>query len=309
MFERVIGQENAKKILETSIKNDSICHAYLFSGPKGVGKTTMATELAMVLNCENKTGCGTCSSCRRISQGIFADVKMILPDGPSIKINEIRKLSNFIFMSSYEGKFKVGIIQDAEKMREEAANSLLKTLEEPPKNSIIILTAQNQYAVLPTILSRVQKINFHHLAARDIIDYLVEHKEATKEEATKIADYCGGSLGKAIELQSSEDIKVLFSMATKVIDGLCTFPAHQLLEIASTVGRERKQAARFLELLSDTLRLKSLKQEFSMVFGKQYSINQIASILDYIEELKLYIAGYGNSQLAMEGLFIRICRL
>ena len=309
MFERVVGQESSKRILTAAVENDGISHAYLFHGPKGVGKTTMAVELAMVLNCEERNGCGVCSSCRRIKEGIFPDVKMVAPDGPSIKIGEIRELQNFIAMSSFEGRFKVGIIQDAEKLREEAANSLLKTLEEPPEDSVIILTAQNQYAVLPTIISRVQMIRFGHLEPREIARYLVDHKSLSADQADRLAQYCGGSLGKALELYESEETKVLVEAATRVVEELTKLKPHEMIEVANTVGSERRQAVRFLELLSDILREKSLKQEFGLLFGKQYSITQITAVLDHIEELKLYLNGYGNPQLAIEGLFIRICRM
>lgn len=308
MFERVIGQKKAKQILSSAVRKDCLSHAYLFTGIHGIGKTTMAKELAMVLNCETKKGCGECSSCRRIKQEIYPDVRIIRPDGPTIKIDDIRSLCDFIAMSSYEGRVKVGIICRAEKMREEAANSLLKTLEEPPKDSLLILTAENQYAVLPTIISRVQKIDCQRLETDEIVDYLQKEGQSPSD-ALKLAEYSGGSLGKALELRDSQEMQEIFQNVNLVIERLNQLKSHEIIEISAKMGKDRLLAFKFLEILSDVLRTKSFQKDFSTVFGKQYSVTQLALVLEFIEELKLYIEGYGNAQLALESLFIRICRL
>jgi len=308
LFERVIGQAKAKRILSRALSKGCLSHAYLFQGPTGVGKTTMAQELAMVLNCQFKTGCGECNNCYRIKQGLFPDVHLLTPEGPSIKIDEIRALTNFIAMSSYEGRVKVGIVCRAEKMRDEAANCLLKTLEEPPENSLLILTTENQYAVLPTIRSRTQKVDFQRLSTEEITGFL-RNKGVDPLEAVKLAEYSGGSLGKALSLQESSKMQELFQKASQVLEGLTGLKPYEMIALSSAIGKDRMQTLSFLDLLGDALKARGMKQDFSMVFGKQYSITQIAAILKSLEEFKLYIEGYGNAQLALEGLFIRICRL
>lgn len=313
MFARVIGQARAKKILQRAVEKDHLSHAYLFAGPHGIGKTTMAKELAMVLNCETGEGCGECSSCKRIGEGIYPDVKVIEPEGPTIKIDQIRLLCSFLAMSSYEGRYKVAIIRQAEKMREEAANSLLKTLEEPPADSLLILTAENQYALLPTILSRVQKVDFQKLTQAEITSYLI-NRGLSKEEALGLTEYSGGSLGKAIEIKDSESMRELYGDASKVVNNLQQLLPNEIIDISAKIGKDRLQTIRFLDILTDVIRTRSFnlkgntKQDFGTVFGKEYAETQIAAILDYLEELKLYIEGYGNAQLALEGLFIRLRR-
>lgn len=308
MFERVIGQAKAKRVLSRAIKKGYLSHAYLFQGLTGVGKTTMAKELAMVLNCKFKTGCGECNNCYRIKQDLYPDVLLLKPEGPSIKIDKIRALTNFMGKSSYEGGVKVGIVCQAEKMRDEAANCLLKTLEEPPENSFLILTTENQYAVLPTIRSRTQRVDFQRLTTEEITDFLI-NKGVDPVEALKLAEYSGGSLGKALSLQDSPKMRDLFQKANRVLEDLTRLKPHEIIALSSDVGKDRMQTISFLDLLGDALKARGMKQDFSLVFGKQYSITQIAAILKNLEELKLYIEGYGNAQLALEGLFIRICRL
>lgn len=308
MFERVIGQAKAKRILSRAIKKGCLSHAYLFQGLTGVGKTTMAKELAMVLNCISKTGCGECNNCYRIKQGLYPDVLLLKPEGPSIKIDEIRALTNFMGKSSYEGSVKVGIVCKAEKMRDEAANCLLKTLEEPPDNSLLILTTENQYSVLPTIRSRTQRVDFQRLSTEEITGFL-NNKGVDPKESLKLAEYSGGSLGKALSLQNSPAMQELFQKANQVLEDLTRLKPPEVIALSSDLGKDRMQTLHFLELLGDALKARGIKQDFSMVFGKQYSITQIAAILNSLEELKLYIEGYGNAQLALEGLFIRICRL
>ena len=160
-FDDVIGQEHILQTLKNAISQGRIAHAYLFSGHRGCGKTTMARILAKALNCKNRTfaePCGECQNCIEISRSSSVDVLEI--DGASNNgIDEIRTLRENVKFASANSKYKVYIIDEAHQITTQAFNALLKTLEEPPEHVVFILATTEQHKIPVTILSRCQKIN------------------------------------------------------------------------------------------------------------------------------------------------------
>jgi DNA polymerase-3 subunit delta' len=166
-FSSVIGQETAIKMLQGILKTGKIATAYLFSGERGVGKFKTAIAFASALNCESPVGsdsCGQCSSCRKIEAGQHPDLRTVIPENGLISIEEIRTVDEFLSYTPYEGRYKVVIVDDADLMNVYAANAFLKTLEEPPDESIIILVSSRQEMLAETILSRCVKIKFSTLS-------------------------------------------------------------------------------------------------------------------------------------------------
>jgi DNA polymerase III subunit gamma/tau len=155
---QVIGQDKILSLLDYGLKTDSIAHAYLLVGPRHVGKGTLANNLAQALNCEGAgTPCGQCRSCQRIREGKHADVTSIgLDSRAEIGIDDIRGLQRSANLPPYEGKCKVFIIDEAEYLSTEAANALLKILEEPPPRVVWLLLAADEERLLATIISRCQ---------------------------------------------------------------------------------------------------------------------------------------------------------
>ncbi len=165
-WEAIKGQDRVITLLRRAIERERLPHAYLFLGPEGVGKKLAALALAQVVNCaEAGTDfCGRCPSCRKISKGLHPDVVLLEPqEGGSIKIEHIRRLQQEIAYKPFEGRVKVWIIDQAERLTLQAANCLLKTLEEPPAHSLLILVAAQAAALLPTVVSRCQQVNFLRL--------------------------------------------------------------------------------------------------------------------------------------------------
>jgi DNA polymerase-3 subunit delta' len=160
-------QPRVTDLLAASLKNDRLAHAYLFAGPRGTGKMRIALHLAKSLFCRERPhdACERCINCQRIAGGNHPDVVVIRPDGASIKIDQIRALQKEMAMRSLESGHKVYVIEHVDKMTVQAANSLLKFLEEPPKGVVAILLTENSHALLPTILSRCQIIPFTPLPA------------------------------------------------------------------------------------------------------------------------------------------------
>lgn len=189
-FEEVAGQTQIVQTLKNALKENKIAHAYLFAGPRGTGKTTMARLLAKALNCQSGFGhqCNKCESCIAINEGTHPDVIEI--DAASNRgIDDIRDLISKIKYSPVLGKYKVYIIDEVHMMTTEAFNALLKTLEEPPANVVFILATTEPYKLMPTILSRVQRYDFDKVSDENILekvkDILVKENVAFEEDALK----------------------------------------------------------------------------------------------------------------------------
>jgi DNA polymerase-3 subunit delta' len=202
-FSQILGQERAKRFLAQVMAREKIPHAYLFTGISGIGKTTTAMALTMALNCREPVkgdSCGHCISCRQIRNGNFPDFVSIKPQGQNIKIHQIRDLNHELSFAPVSGSYRVIVLHQAETMTAEAANALLKTLEEPPPGNILILKATEPLNLLSTIVSRCQRIPFQPLPMDDMTYWLVRQKGVDAEIAAVLARISGGSLGRALKM-------------------------------------------------------------------------------------------------------------
>ena len=186
----IIGQDRAVNILLKTIQRGRIPSSYLFAGESGIGKKFAAVNLAKALNCLSREqraesrefdACDECSSCRKIDSGVHPDFLLISPESNQIRIEEIRAIDNVLSLKAFEGRYKVVIVDDADTMNQFAANAFLKTLEEPPDDSLIILISSNPARLPDTIRSRCSRINFTPLsleACRQVIEKVISQQEA-----------------------------------------------------------------------------------------------------------------------------------
>ena len=204
-FSQIIGQEKAKRFLKQVMAREKMPHAYLFTGIAGVGKTSTAMALTMALNCDSPVkgdSCGKCPSCRKMISGNFPDFISISrrPDKKNISIEQIKDLNRELRFAPVSARYRVCLIQQAEIMTVEAANSFLKTLEEPPPGNILILKTIDPRDLLPTIVSRCQRVSFSPLPFKDIADWLVKERDVDKETAEVLAKVSYGSPGRALKM-------------------------------------------------------------------------------------------------------------
>lgn len=201
-FENILGHKASITILKNAITNNKIAHGYLFVGPKGIGKSLVAKTFAKTLNCQANSldCCDTCASCIKIDTLNHPDVHWVLPEGnSSVKIDQIRKIQGLIYLKPYESTKKIFVIDEVDKFTDESANSLLKTLEEPPKDTVIILIASNINRVFGTVISRCQKILFFPLSIKEVETALLGLGIDVKK-AYLLSHLSEGSIGKALSL-------------------------------------------------------------------------------------------------------------
>jgi DNA polymerase-3 subunit delta' len=202
LFSDIIGQEMAVSLLTRALAQGA-SHAYLFSGPPGVGKTEAALAFAAGLACPDG-GCGSCATCRRVQEGLHPDIEIIAPEGNFIRKDEITEINLHAAYRPYEAKVKVYIFLEADNFNTEAANAFLKTLEEPPGHVHFILVTDRPERLLPTIASRCQPVTFSSVAAPTIAEDLAGRLGLRRPEAELLARVAGGNLSHARELATSE---------------------------------------------------------------------------------------------------------
>jgi DNA polymerase-3 subunit delta' len=210
-FRDILGQERVLNYLKAALSRGRLAHAYLFLGPEGVGKESVARALAGALNCteplEDGDACGVCPSCKRLAAGTHPDFLIIRPTSkerpPKIVIEQIREFRRVTAYPPVAGGWRVALIKPGEDLKDESANALLKTLEEPPAQNLLILTAGVEADLFPTVVSRAQKLAFTPLPYPLITRELIR-RELSPSQAALLAALSGGSLGRALAMEPEE---------------------------------------------------------------------------------------------------------
>ncbi len=308
-FTEIRGQDRAINILKRAISNDHIAHAYLFHGPEGVGKYGTAISFAMALNCSGYNGdaCGQCIPCRKISSGIHPDITLIEEESGEIKIDAVRDVINGMVYKPLEAKKRVVIINGAERFNLSSSNAFLKTLEEPPADTVIILISSSPDMLLQTILSRCQKLSFSQIPADAITDILMEKAGIVRELAEFAASMANGSPGKAIAL-SSGDIQ---DARREVINGLFS-----INDLSEKLSKDEASFCNVLFWISTYLRdILILKEngDTGLIINKDMKTDlsglkdrvSVERLLDIMDAVKSAYKGQErnmNRQLALEAI-------
>ena len=280
----IIGHQHTVEQLQQTVASDRIAGAYLFVGPTSVGKETVARYFAQLIFCQQNaqppTVCGTCLACRKVDSGNHPDLQFIRPEGSLLKIGQIRELQKQIIYEPLEAKRKVYILTDVDRMNTEAENCLLKTLEEPPASSVLILLTSNIRVLLPTTRSRCQILQFHAMQTQELAEILVEKFSVAPEQATILAIAADGAIGKALtQLEKGDVLTEEIPEILRVTDPLAAFRlAEHFKNNPETLG----------ELVTWYRDLLFLQQGApSDLITHIYSLEELQTIVPYYSRLRI----------------------
>lgn len=254
---QVYGHEKQKEILRTAIRRDRIPHAFLFYGTTGIGKRTAALELAKALNCaqggELLDACDACVSCRKVDHRNHPDVQTIEADGQFIRIAAVDELQDRMKFRPSEGRKRVFVLDEADRLNITAANALLKTLEEPPPATVLILITARPHQLPATILSRCQHVRFNPLSKEEIARFLVEREGLAADAADVIAAGAGGSIARAIAMNKEDFLALREEVMAGLAPGWRDKPLALLAFLAAWRGN-RKDIDTRLDVLRSCFR-------------------------------------------------------
>ncbi len=256
-FLNIYGHQKQIGMLQKAMLQKRVGHSYVFSGLAAIGKKTLALEFAQALNCENvneKTGaCGQCASCRKMIHGNHPDIHILETQAQFIRIDAIRNIQEQMTFKPLEGRRRLFVINDADKMNEQAANALLKTLEEPSADNIIILVTARPYWLPQTILSRCRHVRMNPLRAETVARFLIEQKQMDSAKASLLASLSAGSIGQALELDS-EDMIAFRAELSRLLTAAGQGDPLGLLSLASFLGQDKKEIKQGLKILNTYFR-------------------------------------------------------
>jgi len=283
----IAGNKRILEYFQRAIKNATLGHAYLFSGPAGVGKSTLAQTICKVLLCKNPEEdgpCGACTSCRKFESGNHPDFHFYEPEGLYFKIDQVRQIIHHASLKPMESQWKTFLLENVHYMREEAANAFLKVLEEPPGQTIFFLISEGSEVLLSTIRSRCQIFEFQPLQPEEIQQWLMKRNQISEQEAIHLSLSTHGSPGKALnanaeQYQEIRD-KVLVALETAVLPK--TY--YTLVDAIRAIAVDRTEMAERLLILEELTRdLILLRSSISVRLVHEDVRNRLLAMVDTVE--------------------------
>lgn len=323
-FKDIIGQENIKQRILKGIKENSLAHAYIFTGPKGIGKRLMATNLAQALLCSdaNNAPCNSCTACKLTYAGTNPDLTVIEADGSSISVEEIRKIQSSSNIRPLYSNNKVYIIVDGDKMTVQAQNSLLKTFEEPPEYCKIIITTSNVEKLLETIRSRAIKMSFIKYTQNEIEEILLKNSVLTNNNMDFIYAYSEGIPGKAIELCTSETFLDLKNTTLEYVNNLKKDKINGLFKFSEYLIQNKDSIDTILDLLiifyrdlfiskknlNNSYLINSDKKGMILEYSQKLSCDNIINSIEVIESARKQIKQNANLELVLDVMLMELVK-
>ncbi len=321
-FKTVLGHEKSIRWLKQAILQKRVVHSYLFWGNEGIGKKYVALQFAKVLNCLDKgwekgDACDSCVSCKKIDQSLHPDVLVLEPEGQTLKVDQVREMQKDLAYRPYEGRYRVIILSAADRMAPQMSNTLLKTLEEPPLHTILILIANHPRGMLPTILSRCHSIPFSPLPTSLVVRWLVEKKKINENEASLLALLSEGSPGKALEIKEEIE-QIAREDLLKQWVGVKSFTLGEIERFIDSLPSQRQGLLLILEISKSLLRdliMTKISKDFSewihpdlsgvyKAIVSQWDFTSLFHRLETLQETTRAIQKNANTRLALETMML-----
>lgn len=323
-FNDIIGHEQIIAHLQNAIALDKISHAYILNGPEDSGKMMLAEAFAMALQCEGEgeRPCLSCRSCKQAVDHNQPDIIYVSHEKPNtIGVDDIRtQVNNDIDIKPYSSRYKVYIIDEAQKMNQQAQNALLKTIEEPPAYAVILLLTTNADSFLPTILSRCITLNLKTVKAEVIRSYLMEKYQIPDYQADVCAAFSQGNVGKAVKLASSSDFAELKASVLQLMKRLSDIDLYEMTAAVKQIAEYKLTVNDYFDLMMiwfrDVLYFKATGDVNGLIFKDEvYDIKKqaetrsyqgIETILKALETAKVRVSANVNFDLLIELLLLTI---
>lgn len=321
-FRDIIGHEQIIEHFQNAITLDKISHAYILNGPDKSGKMMLAEAFATALQCEKKgtEGCMECHSCKQAASHNQPDIIYLTHEKiNTISVDDIRKqINQDIITKPYAGPYKIYIVDEAEKMNQQAQNALLKTIEEPPAYAVILLLTTNADSFLPTILSRCIRLNIKPVDDVKIRAFLMSKYQIPDYQADISVAFAQGNVGKAIQLSTSEHFNELKDSAVQLAKRIKSVDVYELGEVIKQISEYKMSINDYLDIMMvwyrDVLMYKATMDINGLIFKEHiYDIKKQASnssyhgiqkILKALEKAKIRLTANVNFDIVMELLLL-----
>lgn len=323
-FRDIVGHKAIIEHLQEAIELKKVSHAYIFEGEKGSGKKELADAFSRALNCEKHEtdSCGECHSCAQAKSHSHPDIIWVEHEKENvISVDEVRqKINNDIAIKPYSGPYKVYIVDEAEKLNEQAQNALLKTIEEPPAYAVIILLTTNIGVFLPTIVSRCITLHLKPVEYKEVEKYISTHVDIDPEKVKFLVKYSMGNIGKAMRLAESEEFDEMRKDCVHLLKYIDEMTEYEVIEYMKSLAKYKLEMTEFLDMMMmwyrDVLLLKATGNINQIIFSEEYgkikeqtiykSYEQINNILIAFETAKKRLRANANFDTTIELLLWRI---
>ncbi len=322
-FQQIVGHESVIQHLQNAIESGKVSHAYILHGEEGSGKKTLAAAFAKTLQCEegSRSSCNHCISCMQADSNNHPDILWVTHEKASIGVDDIRnQVNGDIQIKPYSRRYKIYIIDSADKLTEAAQNALLKTMEEPPEYAVIILLANNINRLLPTVLSRAVLLSLRPVDKQLIKEFLITRHFVPDYMARLAADFSGGNVGKAIKYASSEEFEKTKDDVLHILKYMDDMEIYEIISGLKTIAANKSSIDDYLDLIllwyRDILMLKATNDPNLLLYKEEYQFikkqanirgyDEIENIINAIDKAKLRLRANVNFDITIELMLLTI---